>query len=73
MTKKTSTPTTQAPAFSVWFVPERAGSPWTRLGALWPTQSGKGYRMTLDFTPVSAGRCFVMPYEPHAMKAGEGA
>ncbi len=74
MTKKipTSTPS-KAPAFIVWFAPEREGSPWTRLGALWPTQSGKGYRMNLESMPVVAGRFFVMPYEPRPSGQGEGA
>ena len=45
MSKKTatSTPIAKAPAFIVWFAPEREGAPWIRLGALWPTQNGKGY------------------------------
>lgn len=75
MTKKTqtSTPVSKAPAFIVWFAPEREGSPWTRLGALWPTKSGKGYRMNLESMPVVAGRCFVMPYEPREAGKGEGA
>lgn len=72
MAKKTSIPVTKAPAFIVWFVPERAGSPWTRLGALWPTQSSKGYRISLDSIPIGAGRCFVMPYEPYTVSQGEG-
>ena len=75
MTKKTSAPApvAKAPAFLVWFAPEREGSPWTRLGALWPTRSGKGYRMSLESLPVVAGHFFVMPYEPRQAGQREGA
>jgi hypothetical protein len=38
MTKKTQTPAHSGLAYIVWFVPEREGAPWTRIGALWPTR-----------------------------------
>jgi len=75
MTKKTQTPAPapSGPAYTVWFVPEREGAPWTRMGALWPTKSGKGFRMSLDFVPVAKGSTLVMPYEPRKAEGGEGA
>ena len=75
MTKKTQAPAPahNGPAFIVWFVPEREGAPWTRIGALWPTRSGKGYRMSLELTPVAAGSTVVLPFEPREATGGEGA
>lgn len=75
MAKKTESaaPTHNGPAFIVWFVPEREGAPWTRIGALWPTKTGKGYRMSLELTPVAEGSTLVMPFEPRNAAEGEGA
>ena len=75
MTKKTSTPAPvpNGPAFVVWFAPAREGAPWTRLGALWPTKSGKGFHMSLELMPVAEGNLIVMPYEPRKAEGGEGA
>jgi hypothetical protein len=73
MTEKTPSPTPNAPAFIVWFVPERDGAPWSRIGALWPTKSGKGYRMSLDFVALSDGHLVVLPFESRETPAGEGA
>jgi hypothetical protein len=75
MTRKNPTPAPahSGPAFIVWFVPEREGAPWTRLGALWPTKSGKGYRMSLELMPVTAGNTLILPNEPRTTAEGEGA
>ena len=75
MTKKKETPaqTHNGPAFVVWFAPAREGAPWIRLGALWPTKSGKGFRMSLELMPVAEGNILVMPYEPRKAEEGEGA
>lgn len=74
--KKNTPPTASSrpgPAFIVWFVPEREGAPWTRLGALWPTKSGKGYRLSLELVPMAEGSTLVIPNEPRATTEGEGA
>jgi len=75
MTKKTSTPapTSHGPAFVVWFAPAREGAPWTRLGALWPTKSGKGFHMSLELVPRAEGNILILPYEPREAGEGEGA
>jgi hypothetical protein len=73
MTEKTTSPTPNAPAFIVWFVPERDGAPWSRIGALWPTKSGKGYRMSLDFVALNDGHLVVLPFEARETQEGEGA
>ena len=75
MTKKTETAATahNGPAFIVWFVPEREEAPWSRIGALWPTKSGKGYRMNLELMPVALGSTVILPNEPRNTAEGEGA
>jgi hypothetical protein len=73
MTEKIPSPTPNTPAFIVWFVPERDGAPWSRIGALWPTKSGKGYRMSLDFVALSDGHLVVLPFESRETPKGEGA
>lgn len=35
---------------------------WTRIGALWPTQSGNGSRIQLDYTPAIDGRMYMLEY-----------
>ncbi len=73
MSNSPETPTTSGntPAFIVWFVPERDKAPWSRIGALWPTKSGKGYNMTLELIPAAQGSTVILPYEPKT--EGEGA
>ena len=75
MTKKNQpvAPVHNGPAFIVWFVPEREGAPWTRIGALWPTKSGKGFNMSLELMPVAEGNTVVLPFEPRNTQEGEGA
>lgn len=73
MTNNNPTPTPSAPTHIVWFVPERDHAPWQRLGAMWPTKSGKGFSMTLDLMPVAPGKIVVLPNEPKAKAEGEGA
>ena len=75
MTKKTQPPAPvhNGPAYVVWFVPEREGAPWSRIGALWPTKSGKGFHMSLELMPVAKGSTLIMPYEPRETGKGEGA
>ena len=45
---------------------ERKGrSYWTRVGAAFPTEDGKGYRLKLDFMPVSGETSlFLLPPRP---------
>jgi hypothetical protein len=61
------------PAHIVWFAPERDGAPWSRIGALWPTKSGKGFRLTLELIPAVPGNLFVLPNEPRETPDGDGA
>jgi len=70
MTKTTSSNT---PTHIVWFAPEREGAPWIRIGALWPTKKGDGFRMNLELTPVAAGSIIIQPNEPKETAQGEGA
>ena len=65
-TKTTGTRKASAPSHIVWFAPERKNVPWTRIGAMWPTNSGKGFRQVLNTIPVKAGNIVVLPFEPKA-------
>jgi hypothetical protein len=72
MTQKTPHPTkAHGPSHIVWFVPERANAPWTRIGAVWPTKTGKGFRLNLELIPAVPGSTLILPNEPRA--EGEGA
>lgn len=51
----------RAPSHIVFFAPEREGAPWTRIGAMWPTQKGNGFRQALDFIPNGPGSIVVLP------------
>jgi len=31
------------PSHTIRFAPENDNHPWTRIGAMWPTKSGKGF------------------------------
>ncbi|MEQ8693834.1 MAG: hypothetical protein RIC85_00695 [Gammaproteobacteria bacterium] len=70
MTTNTKT-TTQAPSHIVYFAPERENAPWVRIGAMWPTKNGKGFRQILDFVPVAAGNLVVMPNEATNEEVGQ--
>ena len=52
-----------SPSHIVWFAPERENAPWTRIGAMWPTPNGKGFRQVLELTPVQPGNIVVLPNE----------
>ena len=75
MTTRTSTParTGKAPSHIVWFVPEREGAPWARIGGCWPTKTGKGLRLALELAPLAPGSLLVPPNEPRGETAEEGA
>ncbi|ACK50907.1 conserved hypothetical protein [Methylocella silvestris BL2] len=49
---------TKAPAFIAWHVAEKTDSKsfWTRIGAAWDHEDGKGLTLQLDLVPVSGGR-----------------
>lgn len=48
----------KAPAFIAWHVAEKTDSKsfWTRIGAAWDHEDGKGLTLQLDLVPVSGGR-----------------
>ena len=49
---------TKAPAFIAWHVAEKNESKrfWTRIGAAWDHEDGKGLTLQLDLVPVTSGR-----------------
>jgi hypothetical protein len=51
----------KAPAYIAYHVAERGEgkdekSFWTRIGAAWAHEDGKGFSLSLDLVPVSGGR-----------------
>ena len=35
---------------------------WTKIGAVWPTRSGHGSSLKLDYLPTGDGRMYLMPW-----------
>lgn len=63
--------TSQAPSHIVYFAPERDNAPWVRIGAMWPTKSGNGFRQVLDFLPVAQGNIVILPREANDAEVGQ--
>lgn len=64
------------PSHIVWFVQDRGKDQkaiWHRVGAQWPTKSGKGFRQTMKFFPNAEGQIVVLPYEPKSETTKEAA
>ena len=63
----------KAPAFIAWHVAEKSKdkSFWTRIGAAWDHDDGKGFTLQLDLIPVSGGR--IVLREPNEPKQEGGA
>jgi len=56
-TKTEQTKTTQPPALIAFHVAERGNkSFWTRIGAAWDHEDGKGLTVQLDLVPANGGR-----------------
>jgi hypothetical protein len=36
---------------------------WTRIGAVWPNKSGKGFNISWDYLPLGDGVTVMLPYE----------
>src|SRR5215475_1328717 len=36
---------------------------WTRIGAVWPNKSGKGFNLTWDYLPLGDGLTVMLPYD----------
>lgn len=56
----------RAPTHSIYVVQgDDANARWTRIGAAWPNQDGKGFSMKLDAAPIS-GRVVMRENKPSA-------
>lgn len=54
---KEKTRETQPPTLIAFHVAERGGKAfWTRIGAAWDHEDGKGLTLQLDLVPVNGGR-----------------
>ena len=36
---------------------------WTRIGAVWPNKSGKGFNLMWDYLPLGDGVTVMLPYD----------
>ena len=36
---------------------------WTRIGAVWPNKSGKGFNLTWDYLPLGDGLTVMLSYD----------
>lgn len=55
--KQQQTKTTQPPALFAYHVAERGEKKfWTRIGAAWDHEDGKGLTIQLDLVPANGGR-----------------
>ena len=36
---------------------------WTRIGAVWPNKSGKGFNLTWEYLPLGDGLTVMLPYD----------
>jgi hypothetical protein len=63
----------KTPAFIAWHVAEKSKdkSFWTRIGAAWDHDDGKGFTLQLDLVPVHGGR--IVLREPSEPKQEGGA
>lgn len=64
---------TKSPAFIAWHVAEKKESKsfWTRIGAAWDHEDGKGFTLQLDLVPVTGGR--IVLREPSEATEERGA
>lgn len=74
-TQKTTTKAREpkAPALIAWHVAEKSKdkSFWTRIGAAWEHEDGKGLTLQLDLVPVAGGR--IVLRAPSEADEGKGA
>ena len=66
---------TQPPALIAYHVTKRGeNSYWTRIGAAWDHEDGKGLTLQLDLVPVGAGRIVLRePGQNEQAENGAGA
>lgn len=69
------TKTTQGPALFAYHVAERGEKKfWTRIGAAWDHEDGKGLTIQLDLLPATGGRIVLRePNDDEQVENGAGA
>jgi hypothetical protein len=65
----------KAPAYIAYHVADRGEdkSFWTRIGAAWAHEDGKGFSLSLDLVPVDGGRIVLRVPSEAAADEGKGA
>lgn len=65
---------TQPPSLIAYHVSERGEkSFWTRIGAAWDHEDGKGLTVQLELVPVNAGRIVLREPSDEQAEEGKGA
>ena len=55
---------TSKPTFAIMHAQERGDRKfWSKIGAAWPTKSGDGYRLQLDYIPTTGGDIYLLPWD----------
>lgn len=66
----TATTQNRAPTHSLYVVQgDGENARWTRIGAAWPNQDGKGFSMKLDAAPIG-GRVVMRKNKPQERRQG---
>ena len=64
----TTTSQNRSPTHSLYVVSgDKDSARWTRIGAAWPNQDGKGFSMALDAAPI-AGRIVMRENKPREQR-----
>lgn len=72
--RKQQTKSTQPPALIAYHVSERGEkSFWTRIGAAWDHEDGKGLTVQLDLVPAQGGRIVLREPSEDNEEDGNGA
>jgi hypothetical protein len=71
--RRQQTRETQPPALLAYHVAERGEKKfWTRIGAAWDHEDGKGLTVQLDLVPVNGGRIVLREPAEDDGQAGQG-
>ena len=56
--------TSNKPAFVIKHARENGDRKfWSKIGAAWPTKSGDGYRLQLDYIPTVGNDIYLLPWD----------
>lgn len=68
---KSETPKGKRPDYTVYFIQDREGCPWTTIGAAWSHNDGEGFNLKLDLLPNVAGRIVLRTIKAEGTEGGQ--